>query len=85
MNPDIFEKAYQGQAPWDIGEPQPEVVHLAESGAIGGMVLDVGCGTGENARDLAYLNGLYQVCVMIGGKAIDPDGCKPHTRTVAVP
>jgi SAM-dependent methyltransferase len=53
MNPEIFERAYQGQAPWDIGEPQPEFVRLAESGAIEGVVLDVGCGTGENALDLA--------------------------------
>ena len=53
MNPEIFEKAYQGQAPWDIGEPQPEFVRLAESGAIEGTVLDVGCGTGENALYLA--------------------------------
>src|SRR5690242_5932985 len=53
MNPEIFEKFYQGQAPWDIGEPQPEFVRLAESGAIEGTVLDVGCGTGENALYLA--------------------------------
>ena len=52
-HPEIFEKAYQGQAPWDISEPQPEFVRLAEAGAIGAMVLDVGCGTGENALYLA--------------------------------
>jgi len=44
---------HQGQAPWDISEPQPEFVRLAESGAIEGTVLDVGCGTGENALYLA--------------------------------
>jgi cyclopropane fatty-acyl-phospholipid synthase-like methyltransferase len=53
MHSEIFEKAYQGQAPWDIGEPQPEIVRLAESGAILGSVLDIGCGTGENALYLA--------------------------------
>ena len=53
MNLEIFEKAYQGEAPWDIGEPQPEIVRLAESGAIEGKVLDIGCGTGENALYLA--------------------------------
>ncbi len=53
MNLDVFEKAYQGEAPWDIGEPQPEIVRLAESGAIEGKVLDIGCGTGENALYLA--------------------------------
>jgi SAM-dependent methyltransferase len=53
MNLNIFEQAYQGQAPWDIGEPQPDIVRLAESGAIQGTVLDLGCGTGENALYLA--------------------------------
>jgi ubiquinone/menaquinone biosynthesis C-methylase UbiE len=53
MNPDVCEKVSQTLAPWDIGEPQPELVHLAESGAIEGVVLDVDCGTGENALYLA--------------------------------
>jgi 2-polyprenyl-3-methyl-5-hydroxy-6-metoxy-1,4-benzoquinol methylase len=60
-----FEQAYQrayqpgqgqerGQrAPWDIGEPQPVVVALADAGAFTGEVLDIGCGLGENAIFLA--------------------------------
>jgi SAM-dependent methyltransferase len=51
-----FEATYQaGGAPWDIGRPQPEIVAQAEAGEIVGDVLDVGCGTGENALYLASL------------------------------
>jgi cyclopropane fatty-acyl-phospholipid synthase-like methyltransferase len=39
--------------PWDLGAPQPEVLRLADEGAFRGAVLDVGCGTGENALLLA--------------------------------
>jgi SAM-dependent methyltransferase len=46
---DFFEEAYHGSPPWDIGRPQQEFVRLEESGVISGDVLDVGCGTGENA------------------------------------
>jgi len=48
-----FNSAYNGTPPWDIGRPQSEFVSLAESGEIAGSVLDVGCGTGENAIFLA--------------------------------
>jgi SAM-dependent methyltransferase len=52
--PRDFEQAYRsGTAPWDIGRPQPEVVRLADAGRIAGDVVDVGCGTGENALFLA--------------------------------
>jgi SAM-dependent methyltransferase len=45
-----FNKAYtSGRPPWDIGQPQPAFVALAHAGRITGKVLDVGCGTGENA------------------------------------
>ena len=39
--------------PWDIGAPQPEIVRLADAGRIEGSVIDIGCGTGENALFLA--------------------------------
>jgi SAM-dependent methyltransferase len=50
-----FEERYReaSPAPWDIGRPQPEVVRLEEARRIEGSVLDVGCGTGENALFLA--------------------------------
>ena len=45
----FFESVYQAEAPWDIGRPQKEIVQLEQAGEIIGSVLDVGCGTGENA------------------------------------
>lgn len=45
----FFEAAYLGRPPWEIGRPQATFVRLEETGEIVGRVLDVGCGTGENA------------------------------------
>ena len=39
--------------PWDIGRPQPSIVRLADEGAFHGRILDAGCGSGENALELA--------------------------------
>lgn len=47
-----FEQAYRdAKAPWDIGLPQPSLVEVADQ--VNGSVLDVGCGTGENAMFFA--------------------------------
>jgi methyltransferase (TIGR00027 family) len=49
-----FDWAYRNGTPaWDIGQPQPIVERLAEAGAFAGSVIDMGCGTGENALYLA--------------------------------
>jgi SAM-dependent methyltransferase len=42
-----FVTAYEGSPPWDIDGPQPALVAVAQE--VRGAVLDVGCGTGENA------------------------------------
>src|SRR5579872_1451615 len=50
---EVFAAIYSGGAPWEIGEPQPEVVKIERAGGFRGSVLDVGCGFGENAIYLA--------------------------------
>ena len=49
----FFNSAYRGTPPWDIGRPQREFVRLADEEEVGGDVIDLGCGTGENAIMLA--------------------------------
>jgi 2-polyprenyl-3-methyl-5-hydroxy-6-metoxy-1,4-benzoquinol methylase len=44
-----FEEAYRARPPWDIDGPQPDLARLLDAGLIQGRVLDIGCGTGENA------------------------------------
>jgi ubiquinone/menaquinone biosynthesis C-methylase UbiE len=51
----FFNEAYRGSPPWDIGRPQAEFVRVAQEGGIRDRVLDVGCGTGENAIFFASL------------------------------
>jgi 2-polyprenyl-3-methyl-5-hydroxy-6-metoxy-1,4-benzoquinol methylase len=46
---DFFDSAYEGTPPWDIGRPQKVFVELVQRREITGSILDIGCGTGENA------------------------------------
>jgi ubiquinone/menaquinone biosynthesis C-methylase UbiE len=47
--PGDFDAIYQGKPAWDIDRPQPAFLRLADAGLVSGVVLDVGCGTGEHA------------------------------------
>jgi SAM-dependent methyltransferase len=38
---------FAGPPPWNIGEAQPEIVAVVESGGVRSPVLDVGCGVGD--------------------------------------
>jgi 2-polyprenyl-3-methyl-5-hydroxy-6-metoxy-1,4-benzoquinol methylase len=79
-----FEVSYQaGTAPWDIGRSQPDFLALAESGALTGRVLDVGCGTGEHAIMAAGL-GLETTGVDSAPTAIETATGKASERGVTV-
>lgn len=48
-----FEKSYAGVPPWEIGRPQPEILRLVDANMAFGRIVDVGCGTGDLAIELA--------------------------------
>jgi SAM-dependent methyltransferase len=75
-----FDEAYTSRRPpWDIGQPQPAFVSLAEAGRITGKVLDVGCGTGENALFLCQ-RGLDVLGIDLSSVAIAEARMKAQAR-----
>lgn len=44
---------FEGPPPWNIGEPQPEIVGLISAGRFHSDVLDAGCGFAEASLELA--------------------------------
>jgi SAM-dependent methyltransferase len=70
-----------GPPPWDIGQPQPAVLRLANEGAFAGGVLDAGCGTGENALHVAAL-GLHVLGVDVAETALSIAREKAAARRV---
>jgi SAM-dependent methyltransferase len=78
-----FDDSYLGVPPWDIGRAQPEVVRLAEAGGFTGPVVDVGCGTGENALELSS-RGFEVVGVDAAPRAIEQARAKALERRAGV-
>jgi SAM-dependent methyltransferase len=68
---EVFETAYcLSNAAWDIGAPQPEIIRLYRANQIKGRVLDLGCGTGDNAFFLQE-NGLLVTGIDVIAQAIE--------------
>jgi SAM-dependent methyltransferase len=74
-----FDPMYEGTPPWDIGRPQPALVGVE----VESPVLDVGCGTGENALYLAA-RGHEVVGIDYAARAIEKARAKAAERGVAV-
>ncbi|WP_227354818.1 class I SAM-dependent methyltransferase [Haladaptatus salinisoli] len=79
---DGFDDAYTGTPPWDIGRPQSAVRSLFETQSFEGPILDIGCGTGENALFLAA-QGYSVLGVDASPRAIEKARAKAQTRDVA--
>ena len=74
---------HDGPAPWDVGRPQPAIVRLASEGGFAGAVLDAGCGTGDNALQVASL-GLSVLGVDVAQTALAIARAKADDRGVDV-
>jgi ubiquinone/menaquinone biosynthesis C-methylase UbiE len=70
-------------APWEIGRPQPAVVRLVARHRFTGPVLDAGCGSGENALQIASL-GLPVLGVDVAETALEMARKKVHERGIDV-
>ena len=70
-----------GQAPWDIGRPQPAFARLANDGLLTGRVLDAGCGTGEHTL-LAASAGADALGIDLSPLAIERAREKAATRGI---
>jgi ubiquinone/menaquinone biosynthesis C-methylase UbiE len=75
--------AYERTPPWDIGHPQGVVIELHEGGELTGRVLDVGCGTGENAIYIAS-RGSEVVGIDFTQRAIEIAQVKSFERDIDV-
>jgi SAM-dependent methyltransferase len=51
----MFDAAYTGKPPWEIGRPQPDLEQVLDASGPLGMVLEIGCGSGELTLHLASL------------------------------
>jgi cyclopropane fatty-acyl-phospholipid synthase-like methyltransferase len=79
-----WEASYTRDTPaaWDIGRPQPAFVRLADKGLLTGLLLDVGCGTGENSL-LAASRGADVVGIDLSPTAITRAREKASERGLA--
>jgi len=78
-----FDDAYQGKPPWDIDRPQPRFVELLAGNIVRSPIVDIGCGTGENAIAFAAA-GHEVVGIDLVPRAIELARAKAAARGVDV-
>lgn len=68
---DFFQRIYLDESPiWEIDRPQKAVMDLLDNGEFKGKVVDLGCGTAENAIILSK-QGFEVVGIDVSSKAIE--------------
>lgn len=76
----FFDEVYRGIAPWDVGKAQPALAELLDEFPPREPVLDVGCGTGDLAIEIAT-RGLQVVGVDLAIGAIEQAQAKLETES----
>ena len=83
LSSDFFDAAYRDRPPWDVGQPQPDLLALLDAFPPSGPVLDVGCGSGTLALALAQ-RGFSVLGVDLAEAAIAQARAKAATATAEV-
>ncbi|MGA2605305.1 MAG: class I SAM-dependent methyltransferase [Verrucomicrobiia bacterium] len=81
---DFTDRYLRGETPWDSGKPSEELLRVLGAGTLTGKtVLEIGCGTGTNAVELAR-RGFVVTAVDIAEPAIRIARDKARGATVTV-
>lgn len=80
FDPDFFDSIYRETPPWEVGKAQPDLAALLDAHPPAGPALDIGCGTGDLAIELAR-RGLDVLGIDIVEAAID----QARARAAALP
>jgi 2-polyprenyl-3-methyl-5-hydroxy-6-metoxy-1,4-benzoquinol methylase len=80
-----FSQSYaDGNIPWDSGKPSQELIRVLKEGKLAGeTALEIGCGTGTNAIELAR-RGFKVTAVDYVPQAIEAAKAKAHAANVIV-
>jgi cyclopropane fatty-acyl-phospholipid synthase-like methyltransferase len=82
---EVWEEMYEkGEKPWDVGEPEAEIVRYVESSSLrsANKVLELGCGTGTDSIYLAN-RGFSVVGIDFSSLAINEAEEKARTKHLA--
>src|SRR5712664_1774161 len=81
---DFTERYARGETPWDSGKPSEELLRVLDAGKLTGKtVLEIGCGTGTNAIELAR-RGFQVTAVDLVEQAIQTARDRVRKANVAV-